>query len=227
MFTIYGGKTEFHQWDLNQRVVEPRLCAGDKVIFLNSSGMTFPMVAYSYRGEVVVDVPNKILTMAMPIVMYINGYYETRTSFNVVAKEKPENYVFVDNDDWPSVSLEDAMPKMLDLKDYGIDYASLLLAGGGAAVYEDVGSFWEDVNAVKPGQSLLLTSDFMEVTIVPPPSTLYFTAAGTEVGNILTTMTFLFSNKFLTATSYLTPHGTSGAALSVAVTGTVDAPQPK
>ena len=118
------------------------------------------------------------------------------------------------------------VPVMLNLKDYGIDYASLLLAGGGAAVYEDVGSFWEDVKAVKPGQSLLLTSDFAEVTIVPPPATLYFTATGTEVGNILSTMTFLFNHKFLTATSYMTPYGTSGALLSVAVTGMVDAPLP-
>ena len=125
-----------------------------------------------------------------------------------------------------NIGAEVSVPVMLNLKDYGIDYASLLLAGGGAAVYEDVGSFWEDVKAVKPGQSLLLTSDFAEVTIVPPPATLYFTATGTEVGNILSTMTFLFNHKFLTATSYMTPYGTSGALLSVAVTGMVDAPLP-
>lgn len=108
MFTICGGNTEFNQWDLNQRVVEPRLVAGDKVIFLNSSGMTYPMKAYSHNGEVVVDVPNIILTKAVPMVVYINGHYETRTSFNVVAQDKPEDYVFVDNDDWPSDNSSDS-----------------------------------------------------------------------------------------------------------------------
>lgn len=125
-----------------------------------------------------------------------------------------------------NIGAEVSVPVMLDLKDYGIDYASLLLAGGGAAVYEDVGSFWEDVNAVKPGQLLLLTSSFVDAVIVPPPSTLYFSPTDTTVGMIVTTMTFYFSGKFLTSTSYLMQYGTSGAALSVAVTGTVDAPQP-
>lgn len=128
-----------------------------------------------------------------------------------------------------NIGVEVSVPVMLDLADYGIDYASLLLAGGGAVTYEDVGSFWEDVNAVKPGQSLLLTSSFGRFLVVPPPSTLYFetTGSGTTVGNILTTMTFFYGSKLLVATSYLTPNGTSGAALSVVVTGMVDMPQPQ
>lgn len=114
MFTICNASAnEFNQWDLNQCVIEPRLAVGDKVIFLNSSGMTFPMKAYSHNGDVVVDVPNKLLTMSMPIVVYINGYCETRTSFNVVAQTKPDGYVYVDNDDWPSdVELPTTVPNI-------------------------------------------------------------------------------------------------------------------
>lgn len=148
MFTICNGATEFNQWDLNQRVMEPRLVDGDKVIFLNSSGMTFPMMAYSHNGEVVVDVPNKLLTMSTPIVTYINGYCETRTSFNVVAQTKPDDYVFVDNDDWPSDvdmdTLEAAKAytdekcgsnsgggaiEIFNLTEYGIDIVTPLLEG--------------------------------------------------------------------------------------------------
>ncbi len=102
MFTIYGGNTEFNQWDVNQRVTEPSLVAGDKVIFRNSSGMTHPMKAYTDNGTVVVDVPNELLTMAVPVLVYVNGHPETRTSIPVVAQDKPEGYVLVDNDDWPS-----------------------------------------------------------------------------------------------------------------------------
>ena len=100
MFTIYGGNTEFKQWEQGQRVVESNLVAGDKVVFLNSSGMTLPMKAYTLDGEVVVDVPNKLLTMALPILVYICGNSDTETIIPVVAQDKPENYVFVDNDDW-------------------------------------------------------------------------------------------------------------------------------
>ena len=66
MFTIYGGKDAFDQWDQGQRVTCPGLAAGDKVTFLNCTGETHPMKAYSYNGEVVCDVPNDLLRMARP-----------------------------------------------------------------------------------------------------------------------------------------------------------------
>lgn len=97
MFTIYGGNTEFNQWDLEQRVVDPSMVAGDKVVFLTSSGMTFHMTAHFYMGNIVADVPNKLLTVATPIVAYICGHPETMTSIPVLAQEKPEGYVCVDN----------------------------------------------------------------------------------------------------------------------------------
>lgn len=161
MFTIYGGNTEFNQWDLNQRVVEPRLVAGDKVIFLNSSGMTYPMKAYDHGGEVVVDVPNKLLTMAVPMVVYINGYYETRTSFNVVAREKPEDYIFVDNDDWPSDSDSSGvgLPKVIDLDTYGggtydtsvgSEVVNLLFQGGGEQTGVEMGNLFSDLTTDRP-----------------------------------------------------------------------------
>jgi hypothetical protein len=128
-----------------------------------------------------------------------------------------------------NIGVEVSVPVMLNLTDYGIDAESLLLTGGGAAIYEDVGAFWEDVKAVKPGQSLLLTSRFGEYLIVPPPSTLYFdiTGSDTTVFNILTTMTIYYDNKLLVATNILRPHGTSGAVVSLAVTGMVDVPAPE
>lgn len=121
MFTIYGGATEFNQWGMNQRVSAPGLLAGDKVIFQNSSGMTYPMKAYTHNGVVVADVPNIILTMALPVVVYINDHcHETRTRFNVVAQNRPDDYVFVDNDDWPSDSdVQQMKPAFLDLSQFG------------------------------------------------------------------------------------------------------------
>lgn len=156
MFTIYGGATEFNQWDLNQRVSAPGLLAGDKVVFQNSSGMTYPMKAYNHNGVVVVDVPNIILTMALPVVVYINDHcHETRARFNVVAQDKPEDYVFVDNDDWPSdvANVSAAFPKVINLTDYSSEgftlnlmVLSLFEAGGGESEFPNAKNFWEDVS---------------------------------------------------------------------------------
>ena len=100
MFTIYGGKTDFDQWDKEQRVTDSSLTAGDKVIFLESSGMTVPMKAYIHNGDVVVDVPNKLLATEAPILVRIAGRTETYTKFPVNAKDKPKDYVFEDNSIW-------------------------------------------------------------------------------------------------------------------------------
>lgn len=120
-----------------------------------------------------------------------------------------------------NIGAETGVPVVLNLKKYGIDFADLLLAGGGATIYEDVGSFWEDVNKVKPGQALLLSSDFGALLVVPPPAMLYWmpTDSGYTVYTILSTLTFYYGSQLLVATSYIAPHGTSGAELRVALTG--------
>ena len=118
MFTIYGGNTEFNQWELNQKVTEPGLSVGDKVVFVNSNGFCYPMKAYMYGSEVVVDAPNALLTMTSPIVVYINGKYETRTSISVVAQERPKDYVFVDNAKWDSNGAVPSKHTMIDMTPY-------------------------------------------------------------------------------------------------------------
>jgi len=171
MFTIFGGATEFNQWDLNQKVTESSLVVGDKVIFQNSSGQTYPMKAYSYNGEVVVDVPNILLQEALPIVVYSNNHcHETRSRINVVAQNRPEGYVFVDNDDWPSEgdgNLASAMPKTINLTNYAIndDEGDTLnntvlglyaMDGGSVDALSVDAKFWEDVSTE---QSLRIAID--------------------------------------------------------------------
>lgn len=97
MFTIYGGKTEFNQWDQGQRVLNPKMVVGDRAVFRNASGETHPMYAYEYEGKVVADVPNDLLMMATPILVDLCETTECRTSFRVIAREKPEGYERIDN----------------------------------------------------------------------------------------------------------------------------------
>lgn len=97
MFTIYGGKTEFNQWDQGQRVTNPRMVVGDRAVFRNASGETHPMIAYNYNGVVVADVPNDLLRVAMPILVDLCETAEYRTSFQVIAQDKPDGYEEIDN----------------------------------------------------------------------------------------------------------------------------------
>ena len=99
MFTIYGGKTEFNQWDQGQRVTNPNMVVGDKVRFWNATGETHPMIAYLHEGVVVADVPNDLLQNACPIVVELCGKPECQGRFtvNFVSDKKPDGYIFIDN----------------------------------------------------------------------------------------------------------------------------------
>lgn len=97
MFTIYGGKTEFSQWEQGQRVTNPKLAVGDKVRFWNASGETHPMIAYMHEGVVVADVPNDLLQHCSPILVELCGDPECLTRFIVIAQDKPAGYKFIDN----------------------------------------------------------------------------------------------------------------------------------
>ena len=114
MFHVHyslNGANAFNQWDKNQKVyhITNQMDVGDKVIFRNSSGMTYTMKAYQNDNSsmILVDVPNELLTMASPILICVDGKEDTKCSINVVAKDKPTHYVFEDNTvKWPSNAAE-------------------------------------------------------------------------------------------------------------------------
>lgn len=101
MFEIYGGAKHFNQWDVDQKVTNDCMVAGDQVVFCNATGMTIPMYAYNDGGTVVVDVPNKMLmcgaNMLLQLGQGVDAHFECRTIIDVIPREKPEDYVFVDN----------------------------------------------------------------------------------------------------------------------------------
>lgn len=113
MFTIYGGKTEFNQWEQGQMITNPNMAVGDKVRFWNASGETHPMIAYKHDGVIVVDVPNDLLQRASPILVDLCGKpeYLTRFMVNFVSHREPEGYQFIDNTHCdPIVPSNEAIP---------------------------------------------------------------------------------------------------------------------
>lgn len=96
MFTIFGGKTEFKQWDLEQLVTCDCLQEGDEVVF-SGHGKIYRTTAFVQEGKVWADVPNFMLNKAGSFVVDLgwglHRHMDCRTVFNVAAKAKPEDYV--------------------------------------------------------------------------------------------------------------------------------------
>ena len=104
MFKIYNGAEYFYQYDLGQKIiVEGDYC---KVHFCNQpDGNALASVVYEQDGTKYADVPNELLHETNNIRVYgicadgeglINTHcYQV---FKVIARGKPEDYVFTDDD---------------------------------------------------------------------------------------------------------------------------------
>ena len=96
MFSILNG-TELKQWSTGNMLTNPHMNEGDKVRFVSGSGMVETNIAYTKDGTVVVDVPNRILTMDNSVYVELMGDHKCSANFDVVKQPKPNGYVLVDN----------------------------------------------------------------------------------------------------------------------------------
>lgn len=96
MFNIYGGAAEFKQWELDKFVTNSCMKEGDEVVFRNSHGETYVVKAFSQGAEILADVPNYLLRTADNILVDLeqgnDRHPECRTTFTVVAQDKPDGY---------------------------------------------------------------------------------------------------------------------------------------
>ena len=96
MFSIYNGE-ELKQWSTGNMLTNPHMNEGDKVRFVSGSGMVETNIAYTKDGTVVVDVPNRILTLANSVYVELVTDHKCSANFDVVKHPKPNGYVLVDN----------------------------------------------------------------------------------------------------------------------------------
>lgn len=100
MFKIYDGRKEFYQWDLDRKlIVEDKTIS--EVHFCNRMGaVSVIRYVYEVNGMYLVDVPNILLqdSFRMNVYGYDKNYTKHSKNFNVVARTRPENYVFTDED---------------------------------------------------------------------------------------------------------------------------------
>ena len=96
MFKIYDGRETFYQWDINQKLI----VADDSITevhFSNrSDNLSLVRDIYNEGDLRVVFVPNVLLQTNWPIKVYAyrKDHTEVSETFKVIAKAKPEDYVY-------------------------------------------------------------------------------------------------------------------------------------
>lgn len=98
MFSIYDGRTQFYQWDLDRKLIVNDSTI-EKVHFCNRTGScSLVRCVYEVNGMFLVDVPNIILQDSYRVNVYgfDKNYTKHSDSFNIVARTKPEDYVYTE-----------------------------------------------------------------------------------------------------------------------------------
>lgn len=189
MFTIYGGKTEFKQWDLGQKVVNPNMCDCEQVVFRMSNGDSDVSRAYEFEGQMVADVPNELLTRSGRMMVNLGQGQNLRMSettyFDVVKADKPDGYVCTDNRNLKKKYLETTEQTLTDAekaqvrKNIGAGEGT---GGGGVTDYNKLEN--KPVGAEK-GETVILP----EITVEIEPesgSGMFANVADVKVGNVYT-----------------------------------------
>lgn len=97
MFKIYGGNTEFNQWEQGKLLTNKHMTVGDRVLFRSGGGKTIPVDAKMKDGTIAVDVPNELLTRVDNITVDLVGKTGCRTTFMVNPCECPPEYAKINN----------------------------------------------------------------------------------------------------------------------------------
>lgn len=184
---VLGPRAYFWQWDSGQRLLVTDTDCGE-VHFCNGTGDCALVVSIQRAedGSRFVNVPNILLQTAKPIQAYLFQRHadgaETRTkySFQVLARSKPDDYVYDETEVWNYKALEARMQAMEDNLDEQVassieKYLEDNPPSGGVDFETD------DTLTLKGGILSVNTTDQME-----QDNTLPITSAGVyaTVGNI-------------------------------------------
>lgn len=98
---LFDNRTEFYQYDTNQKLICDECKVGEEIHFSNTYYAKAAIcLTYEHEGLVVVDVPNDYLLRSGELTvyrMYINDDGRStvdKYTFNVLARKKPSDYVY-------------------------------------------------------------------------------------------------------------------------------------
>lgn len=114
MFKIYDGREEFYQWDLNRKlIVEDKSMT--QVHFCNRTGScSLIRDVYEVNGMYLVDVPNILLqdNWDIKVYGYDSSYTKHSAVYDVIARTRPENYVYTDEEQKIWEQIEDQFTEL-------------------------------------------------------------------------------------------------------------------
>lgn len=100
MFKIYDGREQFYQWDLNRKLIIDDSSI-NQVHFCNKTDdCSLVCDVYEQEGKRLVDVPNILLqdTWRINVYGYDKEYTKHCAKFDIVARSKPEDYVYTETE---------------------------------------------------------------------------------------------------------------------------------
>lgn len=121
MMRIYDGRTEFYQYDTNQKLICDSCKIGEEIHFSNDFYSKAAMCrTYEFEGSIVVDVPNLYLLTSGELLVYLthidNDSRSTLKQYTFAVKERkrPSDYVYTETEVLSYHALES---KFKDLED--------------------------------------------------------------------------------------------------------------
>ena len=100
MFKIYDGRKEFYQWDLNRKLIVEDKSINEVHFSNRTTDYSLITEVYELDGLHVADVPNILLQDSWDIKVYAYDYEYTKhcETYNVIARTKPEDYVYTETE---------------------------------------------------------------------------------------------------------------------------------
>lgn len=96
MFKIYDGRKTFYQWDINQKLIVEDDSITEVHFSNRTDNLSLVRDIYNEGNLRVVFVPNVLLQTNWPIKVYayLKDHTEVSQTFKVIAKAKPQDYVY-------------------------------------------------------------------------------------------------------------------------------------
>ena len=114
MFSILDGREHFYQWDIDRKLIV-KDGSIDKVHFCNRTGScSLVRCVYEVNGTYLVDVPNIILqdNYRLNVYGYDRNYTKHSQSFTIVARTRPEDYVYTEQEQAQWEALEERIDQI-------------------------------------------------------------------------------------------------------------------
>lgn len=140
MFKIYDGRDKFYQWDLDRKLIVEDASITEVHFCNRTDECAIPVETYKEDGKTLVNVPNILLqdSWRINVYAYDKNYTKHAERFDVVARSKPDDYVYTETEikSWEELAerveqieqngisdaaVEQAVEKYLEENDINVD----------------------------------------------------------------------------------------------------------